>query len=155
MNVWPLGILAVVAMAFGVTVVVDRYTRHRRSARLFALARTVLMNYSPLDRFDLGSRLRSRPEWLTDSTDLYVRDVLYATCDGDRHFVATATRRHTADERPRLFLIRCRESLIDHALHETAPRREVTDDTLLDAYREATGAQADAAHTDQDALQGR
>jgi hypothetical protein len=105
---WWLIILCVV---LAMVRLIDGRRRAGRAAALSDIARATRMNYSPVDRFDLGRRLQRSAAW---TAGLHVRDILYGTRGERRLFVATIERRATADDRPRSFLIACAEPL-DHS----------------------------------------
>jgi hypothetical protein len=133
--VWFLVILcsALVGVRF-----LDGRRRAGRALALSEIARGARMNYSSVDRFDIGRRLQRSSAW---TGGLHVRDILYGTRGEQRLFVATIERRPTPDERPRFFVIACAEPLDHSDLKTLAPPAAVSGQpATMDAYRAAIAA---------------
>lgn len=113
----------------------DGRRRAGRASALSEIARGARMNYSPVDRFDIGRRLQRSSAW---TAGLHVRDILYGTRGERRLFVATIERRATPDERPRFFVLACAE-LLDHSELKTLtePAAVSGQAATTEAYRAA------------------
>lgn len=112
----PLTFMLILLAVLVSIIVVDQIYRRRRACRISAIGAEFGMNYSPLDRFALTERLMTLPEWTMRASDLSVKDVLYATRDGVRCFVATVKCRWSLDQDPSRFVVRVLERA-DHQNH--------------------------------------
>lgn len=102
----PIWFFIFIVCALTGLLIVDAVFRRRRACAVSEIGAAFRMNYSPLDRFALTQRLVTAPEWSLRASDLSVKDVLYATRDGDRCFVATVKCRRTFDQDPLRFVVR-------------------------------------------------
>ncbi len=105
----PIYLLTILVGAFVAILTIDHGYRRRRASLIAGIGAEFKMNYSPLDRFALTERLSASPRWLMRASDLSVKDVLYASQNGMRCFVATAKCRWSLDQEVSRFVIRITE----------------------------------------------
>ena len=115
--------------------ILDGRRRAKRASGLSDIARKARMNFSPVDRFDIGRRLQRSSAW---TAGLHVHDIVYGTRGERRLFIATIERRASPDERPRFFVIGCAEPL-DHSELKTltVPTAVSGQAATVEAYRGA------------------
>lgn len=109
----PLQLFVLLLVILIAIILIDRVYRRRRARMISTLGEEFHMHYSPLDRFALTERLMTLPQWTMRAADLSVKDVLYATRNGMRCFVATVKCRWSLDEDMGRFIVRIDE-VADH-----------------------------------------
>ena len=102
----PFDFLIVLCVVLAAILAIDHLYRRRRSRIIASVGVEFRMNYSAMDRFALTERLLVAPKWTLHACELIVKDVLYATRNGTRCFVATAKCRSSLDQDHERFIIR-------------------------------------------------